>query len=212
MAKNIENTEGLLPLTIICFIFDRIFKITDEMYLFRKLKSTTIMEKCVLCDQPLPDINPKHKSSKNLMCTTCNQGILQDAATAKARVDTQETEDEEPESTSEILERIKYLEKSVKELQDMIETAPDACAEAEESVAAFPKAVQAYMHTPIKSFKMMQILLAISKGEYMDSIARKDSEVRLKDALAKSIKNEDFRKSAEILDKIKEKKKKNTKG
>jgi protein-arginine kinase activator protein McsA len=164
------------------------------------------MNKCVLCNQPLPETKLKSKKSKNLVCDTCNDSILKDATSARESAAIED--DDEPEDTSEILYRIKHLEKSLQELQDMIEASPEACADLEETVESFPKGIQGFLHTPIKSYKMMQFLLAISKGEYMDSIARKDSDLRLKKALEDSIEQENFRKSAEIRDKINAKKQK----
>lgn len=164
------------------------------------------MSKCILCDKPLPKHTKKDLKSSDLVCDACNHSIdqkIDTAIEAKKRKELQEYE--------EIKERLKHLERLSNELNELIESAPDACAETEESLENFPESVRPYLHTPIKTFKMVQFLLAITKGEYMDSITKQDSEVRLENALKKAVEKEDYRKSAIIRDKIKEKKEKRNK-
>jgi hypothetical protein len=98
------------------------------------------------------------------------------------------------------------LEKRSNELKEMIENNPDYCGETEEMLEDLPEALQQFAFTPVKSYKMIQVLLALTKGEYMDSILKEDSEVRLKKALKNSIEAE----SAKIRDKLKEKTEKKT--
>ena len=163
------------------------------------------MANCILCEKPLPQRSETSKKGKDLVCAACNKSIDRklDAGVAKERKKLAEHK--------ELQKRIKSLEKLSKELKEMIEMAPDACGATEDVAGHLPKEIQPYLFTPLKSYKMVQFLLAVAQGEYMDSITKQDSEVRLENALQNSIKNEDYRKSAVLFDKIKEKKEKKPK-
>ncbi len=144
------------------------------------------MEKCVLCDKPLPARSKPLKTSKDLVCSACNQNIMKEPQ----KDDTDEMSNrtkEEAITLKEIKKRIKHLEKMANELRDMIETSPDYCGESEEMAEKLPKALQPYVYTPLKSYKMTELLLAIAKGEYMDIITKQESGVRLEKALKTSI-------------------------
>ena len=156
------------------------------------------MSKCILCDKPLPPHNTEEKIHQNLMCDACNQTVDEEGEA--------ETEHLELGNHKEIKKRIKGLKKMSRELKEMILQNPEACGKTEETVESYPKAVQGFMHTPIKSYKMTQFLLAVAKGELIDCITKKDSPERLENALKKAIDKEDYRKSATLQDKINKKK------
>jgi protein-arginine kinase activator protein McsA len=160
------------------------------------------MEKCILCEQPLSprSATPKNKKATNLLCTACKKRIEPSKTGEDNAAETDETD-----TPKMIKERLKYLKKMSKELEDMILTHPDLCGQTEDDFAELPEIIQAYAFTPVKSYKMTQFLIAITKGEYMDSIMKQDSAVRLNKALENSIEEEDYRKSAKLRDKIKEK-------
>lgn len=161
------------------------------------------MPKCIMCERSVPPGSATSKSKKatDLLCDSCKKAIQP----SKKKEDDADFEANEAETPKMIKERLKYLKKMSKELEDMILTHPDLVGQAEEDFAELPEIIQAYAFTPVKSYKMVQFLLAITKGEYMDSIVKEDSEARLNKALETSIEEEDYRKSAKLRDKIKEK-------
>lgn len=161
------------------------------------------MSKCIMCEKPLLPRSAASKSKKatDLLCAACRKAI-QPSQKVEAEA---ESETDETETPKMIKERLKYLKKMSKELEDMILTHPDLVGQTEDDLAELPEIIQAYAFTPVKSYKMVQFLLAITKGEYMDSIVKQDSKARLKKALETSIEEEDYRKSAKLRDKIKEK-------
>lgn len=165
------------------------------------------MSKCIMCEKPLPPRSTSLKSKKatDLLCDSCKQTVQ------PSKKEVNETDADEPDTPKMLKERLKYLNKISNDLEDMILTHPDLVGQTEDNLAELPESIQAYAFTPVKSYKMVQFLLAITKGEYMDSIVKQDSEVRLKKALETSIKEEDYLKSAKLRDKIKEETQKNDK-
>ena len=131
------------------------------------------MPNCILCDRPIPTPQTEHKRGKDLVCAACNSDILKQPA------DPDQADDGQPEITAAVLKRINALEARSKELYEMIETDPEYCGKSEEMVSNLPKIIQAYVMTPVKSYKMMQFLIAIAKGEYVDSIIKEGSDLRL---------------------------------
>jgi protein-arginine kinase activator protein McsA len=158
------------------------------------------MSKCIMCEKPLPtrSASPKSKKATDLLCESCKKTVQ------PSKKEADEADADEPDTPKMLKERLKYLNKMSKELEDMILTHPDLVGQTEDDLAELPESIQAYAFTPVKSYKMVQFLLAITKGEYMDSIVKQDSEARLKKALETSIKEEDYLKSAKLRDKIKE--------
>jgi hypothetical protein len=154
------------------------------------------MKKCILCERTFERATRTRKKSQDLVCDECNKTL--DKKTEG------QTKSLEPHEV--IQARIELLQKLSTELKDLIETNVDKCAQTEELLEALPESVQPYLYTPMKSYKMMQFLLAITQGELMDSIVQQDSTVRLENALKNSLEAEDYRKSAALLDKLNKKK------